>query len=477
MQELPPLDGLSHSEKDALIAGLWQEVQALRSEMEHLKQKRVKKTARNSSLPPAQGFKPNQSRAESPSVKGKVTEHHHQGGRALSQQPDQVVVAQAKRCPHCGAEVELSTQRLSGIYERIELPPVIPYVTRVERYGGTCPCCQQDYQAPVPVGLEPGSPFGNSIASLVTYLRYSHAISYQRLSQLMSELYGLSLSEGAIANLLQRVRSQLVAPVAQIVERLRSARLVGSDETSARVHGKTQWEWVFQNDQVCLHVIRPTRGKTVIDTVMAGHQPQIWVSDLFSSQAAHPAQDWQVCLAHQLRDCQYAIDAGDDLVAPRMKRLFLKAIALQRRRHRLAASTIEQYGSRFRGLLGEILSLKPPSAEGQKLLKRYQKIRGHLLLFLSDETIPPTNNASEQALRWSVIFRKVTNGFRSDWGAELFAQVRSLVNTAQRQGISALDAISRALTSHQSDWLLIPLRVLSRNLKMWERGHRTDFLR
>ncbi|MEB3210765.1 MAG: transposase, partial [Leptolyngbyaceae bacterium] len=75
-------------------------------------------------------------------------------------------------------------------------------------------------------------------------------------------------------------------------------------------------------------------------------------------------------------------------------------------------------------------------------------------LFLTDETVPPTNNASEQALRWSVVFRKVTHGFRSDWGAELFALVRSIVNTAKRQGISALDAISRALTSQQHDWLL-----------------------
>jgi transposase len=76
------------------------------------------------------------------------------------------------------------------------------------------------------------------------------------------------------------------------------------------------------------------------------------------------------------------------------------------------------------------------------------------LLCLTDEPIPPTNNSSEQALRWSGVFRKVTNEFRSDWGAELFAQVRSLVNTAKRQGISAFDAISRALTSQQTDWLL-----------------------
>jgi transposase len=418
MKELPPLDGLSHAEKDAVIGGLWQELQRLRTEVETLKQKRAKKTSRNSSLPPSKGFKPNQSSAQSPTVVGEKTESHRNGGRALSQQPDPVVVAQAKRCPHCGVAVELSTQCLSGIYERIELPRFTPHITRVERYGGMCRCCQQTYEAPVPVGLEPGSPFGTSVATLVTYLRYSHAISYQRLSQLMKELYGLSLSEGAIANLLQRVQAQLETPVTKIVERLRRARLVGSDETGARVNGKTQWEWVFQNEQVCLHVIRPSRGKAVIDMVMAGHQPQIWLSDLFSAQAAHPAEDWQVCLAHQLRDCQYAIDAGDELFAPRIKRLLLKAIALQRRRHTLAASSVEQYCTRFRGSLREILKLQPQSIEGQRLLKRYQKIQAHLLLFLSDETIPPTNNSSEQALRWSVVFRKVTNGFRSDWGEQ-----------------------------------------------------------
>jgi transposase len=137
-----------------------------------------------------------------------------------------------------------------------------------------------------------------------------------------------------------------------------------------------------------------------------------------------------------------------------MKRLLLRAIAVNRRRQQLAASTIQQYRSRFRGSLREILNLKPKAPEGQRLLKRYQTIREHLLLFLDDETVPPTNNSSEQALRWSAVFRKVTHGFRSDWGAELFAQVRSLVNTARRQGISAFEAISRALTSQQSDWLL-----------------------
>lgn len=454
MTELPPLDKLSHPEKDALIQGLWDELQGLRGKQAKQKEKRVKKTARNSSLPPAKGFKANQTGKEKSQDRREASIGREGGGRELSQNPDQVVVAEAKQCPHCGEAVSAEGQQLKGVYERIELPQVKPYITRVERYGGQCPCCQQNYQAPVPAGLEPGSPFGHSVASIVTYLRYSHAVSYQRLSQVMGELYDLSISEGAIASLLQRVGQQLTSPVEQIAERLRSSRLVCSDETGARVKGKNEWEWVFQNEQVCLHLIRPTRGKVVVDEVMSHHRPKVWVSDLFSSQKANPAEQWQVCLAHQLRDCQYAIDAGDELFAPRMKRLLLKAIAVGRRRKNLATSTVRQYCSRLRGALREVLNLRPTALEGQKLLKRYQKIRDHLLYFLEDETVPPTNNSSEQALRWSVVFRKVTNGFRSDWGAQLFAQVRSLVNTAKRHGISAFEAISRALTSPDADWLL-----------------------
>ena len=92
--------------------------------------------------------------------------------------------------------------------------------------------------APVPVGLEPGSPYGASVESLVTYLRYTHAISYERLSGLVGQLFGLPISEGALANLLQRVQLRLDHRVVEILERLRRSRLICSDETGARVKGQ-----------------------------------------------------------------------------------------------------------------------------------------------------------------------------------------------------------------------------------------------
>jgi len=451
MEELPDIQQLDIEAKDALIVALWEEVQKLRLKLI----KKPKKTSQNSSLPPAKGFKAQvKSQDQASKVKRAGSIGREGGGRPLSEHPDQIITAKINSCQGCGTNLSSSLQQLIQRYDKIDIPPIQPVVTRVERYSCTCPECGQAQIAPVPVGMEPGSPFGPRIAALVTTMRSGHGISYRRMQQMLGEVFGLEISEGAIANLLLRVKEQLQSSVDGIVQRLRSSRLICSDETSARVNGKNQWEWVFQNDQVCLHVIRPSRGGDVIREVMEEYRPQIWVSDLFSAQKTHPAEDWQVCLAHQLRDCQYGIDAGEEIFSPLMKRILLRAFVIHRRWSDLAASTQYQYRLKLRRDLSLALALSPTQDDGVRLQKRYRDLREHLFLFLEDSTIPPTNNSSEQALRWSVIFRKVTNGFRSDWGRDLFAAVRSIVNTGKRQGLSAFESILVALNPLES---LFPL--------------------
>jgi transposase len=132
----------------------------------------------------------------------------------------------------------------------------------------------------------------------------------------------------------QRAKPCFDNEFAAILARLRRSRIVCSDETSMRIDGKTHWNWVFQNEQVVIHVVRNGRAASVVADVMAGHRPSIWVSDLYGAQQGH-ADLWQVCLAHQLRDCKYAIEAGDAIFAPRMKMLLLRAVVLARRRGNL----------------------------------------------------------------------------------------------------------------------------------------------
>lgn len=166
---------------------------------------------------------------------------------------------------------------------------------------------------------------------------------------------------------------------------------------------------------------------------MGGHKPAIWVSDLYGGQRGH-GQAWQICLAHQLRDCQYAIGAGDEIFAPPMKKLLLRACALARRCHRLKYTTLKCYAADLERHLDKVMARQPTNKHGKRLRKRYGKDRDSLFTFMTEPGVPPTNNGSERDIRPSTIFRKVTNGFRSQWGADLYAAVRSTLNTGRKQG-------------------------------------------
>jgi transposase len=443
---LPNLDHLSHGEKDALIRALWAQVQVLTARVAELEAKlsEPKKDSDNSSQPPSRDKKPN--RDDKPAPQGPRTGSvgRKGGGRLLADNPDETVIARPTCCAQCQAAFAAADHKLVDRFDKIELPKVTPVVTRVELYAGHCQACGSTTLAPLPEGLEQGSPFSINIVALALYLRFTHAISYRRLTRLMLELFGLSISEGALDAAFRRAMPRLDAEVSAILARLRRARVVCSDETSVRVDGRTCWNWVFQNNEVVIHVIRHSRGAGVVGEVMDGHRPALWVSDLYSAQQGH-APAWQICLAHQLRDCQFAIDAGDRIFAPRMKMLLLRAFVLARRRHHLAEGTRRQYRRRLDRDLDVIMALAPTTKDGRRLRKRYGKVRAHLFTFLDHPEVDPDNNSSERELRPTATYRKVTGGFRSKWGSDLFASFRSVVGTAGRRGIDAYQAIKMTL--------------------------------
>ena len=326
------------------------------------------KTPDNSSLPPSKGQKPNQPEKAKRVGPRKGSLGRKGGGRPLACCPDETVTAKVPACAHCQAVLTDADQMLHGRYDKIDLPVVRPVVTRVERYAGHCPCCGGVTLAPVPVGLEQGSPFSVNIVALMIYLRFTHAISYRRLTQMILHLYALQISEGALDAMLQRAKPCFDNEVTAILARLRRSRIVCSDETTVRIDGRTHWNWVFQNDQVVIHVVRNSRAASVVTETMAGHRPSIWVSDLYGAQQGH-ADLWQVCLAHQLRDCKYAIEAGDTIFAPRMKALLLRAVVLARRRKTLAESTRRSYQRRLDRELNAIMVLAPTNQPWQAAAK------------------------------------------------------------------------------------------------------------
>lgn len=248
MTPAPDLSKLSIGEKDALILALSEQLataqERIAAQDERIAMLEVRleelarpaKTPSNSSKPPSQGQKQDRPK---PAGDRPPRKTRPGVGRSLHPNPDRVVDATLSACPKCQAAFPEAAQTPQQVYNRIELPPIKPDVTRVRLFGGRCPCCGERVSAEAPVGLDPGSPFGGSIAALVVYLHYAHAIGMERLVRVMQESFALSISEGAVSNLLARAREPLRAAAVTIHNPVLASMVVCSDETSARVTGKT----------------------------------------------------------------------------------------------------------------------------------------------------------------------------------------------------------------------------------------------
>jgi transposase len=303
----PDFSSLSSADKDALIRALLARVDALIAENAALRERLnlPAKTPDNSSTPPSQGHKASGESETKPKAKAHAGSH-----RPLHPNPTRRRDILADHCEHCRADVSAVAQAAVHTYDRIEIPEIVPDVTRVTLHGGCCPCCRRRFRAVPPAGLAPGSPFGPNLRAFVLYLRFAQAIPFERLARLMSDLLGLEISEGALANMLEASGDAFARQRSLIRDRLLSGTILQSDETSARVGNKTWWTWVFHNGDSACFLIRPSRGKAVVGEFLGAVRPDFWVSDRLGAQMGWARTGHQACLAHLLRDgCRSMLSA------------------------------------------------------------------------------------------------------------------------------------------------------------------------
>lgn len=440
---------LSDAEKDALLrdqaalieaqAAMLADLQRRISELEAGLSK-PKKTSRNSSKPPSTDYKSGSGGEGSGKKKLRKRREGPGVSRCLAENSDETVQVAATSCNTCGADVSGQRQSVRHRYDHIDIPPVTPHTTRIELLGGRCGCCKARFKAPAPEGMPPGTPFGPNIRAYLLYLHHSHHVGFERLARLMAEMFGLAISEGAIANAFERQVAPLDAARESIKDRLRAAAVIASDETTTRINGTLHWQWSFVSETAILHEIAPSRAKAVAKEILGDHRPEVWVSDRYAGQQ-DLAGSHQVCLAHVLRDVQYAIDCGDTVFAPKLRDLLRWTISIGRRRDQLQDSTLRQYHAKADRRLDRLLGVHAAHPAGRILQAQVKAWRTKFFVFLADRRVPATNNISEREIRPSVVFRKVTGGFRSKWGATVHAGYRSVVSTARLQGQTALQAI------------------------------------
>ena len=399
---------------------------------------RPPKTPGNSSVPPSAGIKPN--RAERRRKK-RGPKRGHVGLSRRRAAPDVLVCCRPSACRGCGAPLPASGQRRVRRSQVVELPELRPVVIEAHVYAARCRACGERTVGQPPAGLESARTFGPRIEALLAYLHYGHHLSHERLVAVCGGVFGLRISEGAIAAALARLAERAQPQVATIREQVRAGPTIYSDETGVRVDGRNWWHWVFQTRAASFHVIVPSRGADVVERFLGEARPAVWGSDAFPTQLSAPAAQHQLCVSHQVRDLTYAVEAdgpGGARWARELRHVFGRALRLHRERGQVTPETFAHRRVRIERAADRLI-FGPPLGVGEawQLQKRYRRHRDKLFVCLHRDDVEPTNNSSERDLRNSVIHDKVTGGYRSRRGAEQGAIFATLLTTARKLGQNA----------------------------------------
>ena len=406
-----------------------------------LRLQRPEKSSQTSSKPPSTDRKARREQSKPGGAKA----GHEGHSRRLTETPDRVVDYMPIRCTACGAKISGDgALELIGEYDAIELPPVSPYVVRHRRFACRCSDCGAPVRAPLPAAAN-GTPFGPRVHALAVYLKTFQALSYERLQRVFADVFGLTISQGALMNMFARTAAPFQAETDAAIAQLRSARSVASDETGVRIEGLNAFHWVFRCKDAVVHVPDFTRAAEVVRTMMDGHRPEIWLSDRYSAQQKHGRRH-QTCLAHLARDVAYADEHGDDDLPSRFRLWFGRAFALAAGITTFASSTIAAKRRALERQLDDMLKAPTACPLAREVQAKIGRARHQLLTFCDfPGEVDATNNACERALRPAVIQRKVTNGYRAMWAARAEAAVRTTVATAALAGKAPFDAICATL--------------------------------
>jgi transposase len=408
-----------------------------------LRMQRPQKTSRTSSKPPSTDRKERRDQAKP----GGAKPGHEGHSRIISATPDEVVEHRPDRCSCCSAVLADWPAETISIHEQIDLPEITPHVTHHWRLAVRCPSCGTRVVAPVPDAARE-TPFGPRVHAVATYLKTFQSLSYERLQSAFADLFGLTISQGGLMNLLRRAQSAFVVERDRAIAALRQAKIIASDETGVRIEGSNAYHWVFRCSEAVVHHASPTRGAIVVRTVMDGHRPAVWCSDRYSAQQGH-ADAHQTCLAHLSRDVAYADEASADVLPSRLKLWLHRAFALAEEVATLAASSIARKRRALERSLEAILAAPTSCALARALQSKVRRARDQLLTFAHwPGLVEATNNACERALRPAVIQRKVTNGYRAMWAAEGEADIRTVVDTARlAPGTNAFKTILQTVSA------------------------------
>ena len=433
-----------------LVATLLSEIHELKKEVSSLRAElaiyKNPKNSGNSHIPPSKDenrIPRNQSLREksNKNVGGQVG---HQGNTLkMIELADEYINHTPDYCSQCGKDLSIFKEEMVEKRQVIDIPIVMPICTEHAIYRKTC-SCGHCTTSTFPFHVKSPVQYGPRTEAMISYLHSRQYLPFNRIVEYMQDVFGLPISEGGIHCLLKRFTGKAENVYQEIKRRIELSDYIGTDETGAKVNGKRNWFWTWQNEQLTFIAHSLNRGIDTIKTVFKNGLPNAHLThDRWASHFHCKSKGHQVCTSHLLRELNYLEELYKSKWAISFKNLLKKAIELKK------SFTLEDYykpnkkRQEYEMELTELLEI-PIDLSHHKavvLQKSLRKLRDSILLFLYHPKIPPDNNGSERSIRNIKVKQKISGQFKSTEGARIYAVNRSVIDTIIKSNQKVLDGL------------------------------------
>jgi transposase len=361
----------------------------------------------------------------------------HKGHKQKQLKPTEVHRIEPQVCP-CGCSEFKNTEPFYT-HQELELPRIEMIVRHFILMKGECAECGQVSKGDIPEGHHTG--YGPRLSALIGEIGGINGNSRDTVKTFCSSVLRFDISYGGVQNVIDRVAAAIEPHYAKIADVSREAGVNYIDETSWQLSGKLNWLWVMANSLAVLFLIHTNRSKVAFQELVAG-----WVGILVSDGYA-VYRKWvgqrQTCLAHLIRAAKGLEERRDKELA-RFGKWARKE--LQRLCHMAKEKPSRGEWLAFYARLSHLISrYRDCDNEAGVFARRLEREMENLFLFLKAEGVEPTNNFAERMLRFAVLWRKRSQGTRSEKGNRWVERILSLRQTCKLKGKPSYEVLVDAV--------------------------------
>ena len=360
-------------------------------------------------------------------------------------------------CPCCGGELRLNAG-LAHIVQQVDVEPAKLTIQQHTCPEYWCVHCERSYKAALPEPIAVGGLVGPRLTTLIAYLKgFCHA-SFSTVRKFLRDVVGVTISRGQLRKIIGKVCAALDEPYQELLETLPGESVLNVDETGHKDNGKRMWTWCFRASLYTLFKIDPHRSGDVLIEVLGKEFDGVLGCDCFSAYRRYMREfdvTLQFCLAHLIRDVKFLMTLPgkkEQAYGTRLRDALRTLFQVVHQREQLPQGEFQRRLEAARdGVLQAGKQDVPASRHAQAMAKRLQTHGKSYFTFVTTPGVQPTNNLAEQAIRFVVIDRHITQGTRSEAGQRWCERIWTVIATCTQQGRSVFDYLYAAVKAHFGD--------------------------